>query len=118
MLLSHSDHHNCWVGAKKYLRMNSCSAFSYGDIYPITSIAHFISMLASLLSLMMVSIVLSAIYAQYIAIREVYQIQLASPENVRYLLDDRHGLSEEMDGVRDVTVEIKERLKYLNIRRR
>ena len=75
-------------------------------------------MLASLMSLMMVSIVLSAIYGQYIAIREVYQMQLTSPENIRYLLDDRHRLSEESDGVRDVTVEIKERLKYFNIRRR
>lgn len=69
-------------------------------------------MLASLLSLMMVSIVLSAIYGQYIAIRQVCQMQLTSPENLRYLLDDRHAL------IQDVTVEIKTRLKYLNIPRR
>lgn len=71
---------------------------------------HFISMLASLLSLMMISLLLSAIYGQYVAIREVYQMQVTSPEKIRYVIDD--------DEVKDVTVQVNERLKYFNICRR
>lgn len=71
-------------------------------------------MFTSLLSLMMISILLSAIYSQYVAMREVYQIQVTNPENIRYLIDDHQTTIQR----EDVTVEVNERLKYFNICRR
>ena len=111
MLLSHSHHYNGWVRSNKTSPTSffSLVIFSYGDIYPIKSATHFISMFASLLSLMMITILLSAVYSQYVAMREVHQMQVTSPEKIRYVIDDEVG---------DVTVQVNERLRYFNICRR
>lgn len=59
-------------------------------------------MFVSLLSLMVVSIPLSSIYNKYISVREIYQIQLTMPENIRYLVYNNND---------DVTEQINRRLK-------
>ncbi len=66
-------------------------------------------MFVSLLSLMMVSIPLSSIYNKYISVREIYQIQLTMPENIRYLVYNNND---------DVTEQINESLKYFGINRK
>ena len=75
-------------------------------------------MLASPLSIMMLSIPLASIYNKYISLREVYQLQLTMPENVRYLIyDSIEFLEKNNQELVDVTEQINQSLKYLGISR-
>jgi hypothetical protein len=75
-------------------------------------------MLASPLSIMMLSIPLASIYNKYISLREIYQMQLTMPENVRYLIYDNTEFGErDKQEMIDVTEEIHQSLKHLGISR-
>jgi hypothetical protein len=54
----------------------------------MSALTHIFAMLASPLSIMMMSVPLSSIYSKYTSIYEVYQMQLAMPENIRYVIYD------------------------------
>jgi hypothetical protein len=108
MLLFNSYYINCWVKYENNIFNKKFSLLSYGDVYPISNLAHFIAMLASPLSIMMLSVPLASVYNKYISIREIYQMQLTMPENVRYFIDDNIEFV-------DVTEQINQSLKYLGI---
>ena len=85
----------------------------------MSKLALFIAMLASPLSIMMLTVPLSSIYNTYISLGEIYQMQLAMPENVRYLVYDNTECNDKLQKqeTNDVTEEINGKLKYLGISR-
>ena len=85
----------------------------------MSQLARFIAMLASPLSLMILSVPLSTIYSKYISLREIYQMQLTMPENIRYLVYDNTGSIERLQKreMIDVTEQINQRLKHFGISR-
>ncbi|CAF0816290.1 unnamed protein product [Rotaria sordida] len=96
------------------------STVGYGDIYPMSHLSRFIAMLASPLSIMILSIPLSSIYSKYISLHEIYQMQLIMPENVRYLIYDRMKLFKrdnklQKNEIIDITEQIHRNLKHLRI---
>ncbi|CAF1011857.1 unnamed protein product [Rotaria sp. Silwood1] len=96
------------------------STVGYGDVYPMSHLARFIAMLASPLSIMILSIPLSSIYSKYISLREIYQMQLVMPENVRYLINDdtkcvKRDHKLQKNEIIDVTEQIHRNLKRLRI---
>ena len=90
---------------------------SYGDVYPMSQLARFIAMLASPLSIMILSVPLSSIYSKYTTICEIYQIQLAIPENIHYLTYDNTSIVGKLpqQEIIDVTEQINETLQHLGI---
>ncbi|CAF2835731.1 unnamed protein product [Rotaria sp. Silwood2] len=96
------------------------STVGYGDVYPMSHLARFIAMLASPLSIMILSIPLSTIYSKYISSCEIYQMQLVMPENVRYLVYDNKKIVKrdnklQKNEIIDVTEQIHRNLKRLRI---
>lgn len=85
----------------------------------MSQLARFIAMLASPLSIMMLSVPLSSIYSKYKSISEIHQMQLAMPEQVRYLVADATGTVGQHSHVQrkaitDVTDRIQRGLKRLD----
>ena len=130
MLLSHSDHINGWVSVFNYIEhdngqdllLNTIFSSSYGDVYPMSSLARFVAMLASPLSMMMLSLPLSAIYAAYASTYEIYQMQLKHPDLVRYVVHDTTGTTGQHSQVQrraiaDVTTRVNSNLKFFRTNR-
>ena len=89
----------------------------------MSPLARFVSMLVSPLSIMMLSVPLSAIYSKYSSICENYQTQIVLPEHIHYSIYDRVGTTGkharyQRHTIVDVTKRINRALKHLGINRR
>lgn len=76
--------------------------------------ARLIAMLATPLSIIILSVPLSSIYSKYISLRKDFQVQLSTSKNVRYVIYDEKSYKKFSS---DVTEHIQNNLEHLRFNR-